>query len=635
MEREDSLTAVGFGQKQAEMYLLQGNLQEAFFTIQTVLAIAEPAAETYKILGNIQQRQGLLTEAIASYLKAIDLDPNFALAYANLGSIYALQNQWQKAIEYYQQAIQLQPNLVGVYRNLSKIWQQLGNVTEFYKCRYYIFLYQSDPVNYYDYAQLGHQLLKLGEREKAIDCYERCLAIHPEHFVVLNILGDLSVTDGDLEQALHYYEKSLALHDNPALIYLKIGDIYFSQKKLDEALFAYIESLKQQPDFIKAYRKIRVILLEKNLIDPSVGNDIEFPLSTIAHLLDVPENKLIASTPELKKINLYPGAKIQLNTSVTIKEKHKLFGSQLLNVPSTYIHILPKGKIWADNMNAVVINQDSQILANISVGFPELIAVRNLSEMKYYPGTVAFLTVRWGQGYFHWMFDLVARIKLLQDACINLNEIDYFAINHYNNNYRQETLKKLGIPLDKVIVNEEEHCIATDNLIMPSHPHLTGERVSSWACQFLKDLFLPTGKVNSPYGERIYISRAKATRRRILNESEILQDLTSLGFVKVCLESMSIEEQVICMAGAKVIIAPHGAGLTNIVFCQVGTKVIELFSDQSVINLYWKISNLCNLEYYYLINEFANCPQEYLINRQDIWVERNNLLKLLQIAEVT
>ncbi|MGL5508544.1 MAG: tetratricopeptide repeat protein, partial [Microcoleaceae cyanobacterium] len=155
MEREDSFTAVSRGQKQAEMYFLQGNLHQAFLTIQSVLEIADPSAETYKILGNIQQRQGLLTEAIASYLQAIKLDPNFALAYANLGSIYALQNQWQKAIDYYQQAIKLRPNLVGLYRNLSKIWQQLGNDPEFYKCRYYVFIYQSEPVNYYDYTQLG------------------------------------------------------------------------------------------------------------------------------------------------------------------------------------------------------------------------------------------------------------------------------------------------------------------------------------------------------------------------------------------------------------------------------------------------------------------------------------------------
>jgi tetratricopeptide (TPR) repeat protein len=633
MEEVDLLTTIKHGQNQAEMYLFQGNLTQAVHAIQSILKIAPATAETLKILGNIQQKQGNLVEAKNTYLQAIQLNPNFAPAYANLGSIYALEQNWHEAIQYYQKAIQLAPNLVGVYRNLGKIWQHLGNDSEFYKCHYYVIM-ADDNIAYYNYVQLGHKLLKIGEKDKAIDCYKRCLEIHPQHFIALAILGDLSAEDGDFQNALNYYEKSLETHINPVQIYRKMADTYLKQENLDKALFYFVEVLKYQPGLIVVYKKIRQILEQKNLIKDFINNDIEFPPSTIAHLLKRSKNNLVASTPELIQIDITPAEKIKLNTSITIKQTHRLFVQHLLEVPSTYVYILPQAKIWADNMNAVVMNQNSQILRNISVGFLELIAVMNLPEIKYYPGTLAFLTVRWGEGYFHWMFDLVARIKLLQDAHINLNDIDYFVINHYQHEYRQETLSKLGIPLHKIIVTEEEHYIQTDNLIMPSHPHLTGERVSPWACQFLKDLFLPAGKINSPYGERIYISRAEASRRRILNESEIFDYLTSLGFMKVCLESMSIEEQAICLAGAKVIIAPHGAGLTNLIFCQAGTKVIELFSDQYVINLYWKISTLCNLQYYYLINQTANIPPEYVVDCQDIWVDRDNLLELLKLAEV-
>jgi tetratricopeptide (TPR) repeat protein len=635
MEREDSLTAVSLGQKQAEMYLFQGNLHEAFLTIQAVLKIADPSAETYKILGNIQQRQGLLTEAIASYLKAIELDPNFALPYANLGSIYALQNQWKEAIDYYQQAIQLAPNIVGIYRNLGKIWQHLGNDAEFYKCRYYTLLYQSEPVNYYDYVQLGHQLLKIGEKEKAIDCYQRCLAIHPQHFIVLTILGDLSAEAGELDKAQHYYEQSLVNHDNPAKIYNKIGDIYLKQENLDQALFYYIESLKCKTDFLESYGKIRSIIEKKGKFVNFYSKDgFDFPSEAIADLLALPKDKLIQSTPELQQIDIYAGEKIKLQASITIGEVRKLFSAQLLNVPNTYISILPQGKIWGDNMNALVMNERSQILTNISIGFSALISFIKLPEVKYLPGKVTFLTVRWGAGYFHWMFDLVARIKLLLEANFTLEEIDYFVINHYENPYRQETLAKLNIPLEKVVATEDHHYIQGENLIIPSHPYLTGSNISPWACQFLKDTFLPAGMINSPYGERIYISRSQASRRRIINEAEILEDLNKLGFVSICLESMSVEAQALCMAGAKVIIAAHGAGLTNIVFCQAGTKIIELFSDQYLVGLYWKISNVCGLQHYYLINQSIDVPGYDKGNSLDIWVDRQKFLKLLELAEV-
>ncbi|MGL6283692.1 MAG: tetratricopeptide repeat protein, partial [Microcoleaceae cyanobacterium] len=105
MEQTDLLTTINHGQKQAEIYLFQGNLTQAFHAIQSVLEVAPPSAETLKILGNIQQKQGRLIEAKNSYLQAIELYPDFAPAHANLGSIYALQNQWEEAIQYYQQAI--------------------------------------------------------------------------------------------------------------------------------------------------------------------------------------------------------------------------------------------------------------------------------------------------------------------------------------------------------------------------------------------------------------------------------------------------------------------------------------------------------------------------------------------------
>ncbi|MGL6283693.1 MAG: glycosyltransferase family 61 protein, partial [Microcoleaceae cyanobacterium] len=216
----------------------------------------------------------------------------------------------------------------------------------------------------------------------------------------------------------------------------------------------------------------------------------------------------------------------------------------------------------------------------------------------------------------------------------NLEEIDYFVINHYHDAYRQETLAKLNIPLEKVITTTENPYIQGKNLIIPSYPYLRGSNVSPWNCQFLKDTFLPKGKINSPYGERIYISRSQASRRRILNETEILEDLNNLGFVSVFLESMSVEEQAICMAGARVIIAPHGAGLTNLVFCRPGTKIIELFSDQYLIGLYWKISNLSGLQHYHLINSSSDILGQDQRNSLDIWVDRQNFLKLLELAEI-
>lgn len=99
---------------------------------------------------------------------------------------------------------------------------------------------------------------------------------------------------------------------------------------------------------------------------------------------------------------------------------------------------------------------------------------------------------------------------------------------------------------------------------------------------------------------RIYISREKANSRRIVNESEVLNILEKYGFEKVFLESLSITEQMQLFVSSEYVIAPHGAGLTNLVFCPQGTKVLEIFSPNYVSVSYWNICNQIGLDYYYL-----------------------------------
>ena len=75
---------------------------------------------------------------------------------------------------------------------------------------------------------------------------------------------------------------------------------------------------------------------------------------------------------------------------------------------------------------------------------------------------------------------------------------------------------------------------------------------------------------------RLYVSRAKAARRRLLNEDELWPHLERAGFERVFLEDHPFEAQVRLMQEAAVVVAPHGAGLTNVLFCAPGTHVVEI-----------------------------------------------------------
>ncbi len=74
------------------------------------------------------------------------------------------------------------------------------------------------------------------------------------------------------------------------------------------------------------------------------------------------------------------------------------------------------------------------------------------------------------------------------------------------------------------------------------------------------------GVSSSSSGERLYISRAQARVRRVLNEAAVMEVLSAFGFRSCRLEGLSLAEQVRLFSAADVVVAPHGAGLANLLF---------------------------------------------------------------------
>ena len=77
-------------------------------------------------------------------------------------------------------------------------------------------------------------------------------------------------------------------------------------------------------------------------------------------------------------------------------------------------------------------------------------------------------------------------------------------------------------------------------------------------------------------GTRLWISRARSAGRRLLEEEMLLPRLRDANVERVFLEELDFDAQWRLMRSAGTVIAPHGAGLTNILFCGPGTRVVEL-----------------------------------------------------------
>ncbi len=84
-----------------------------------------------------------------------------------------------------------------------------------------------------------------------------------------------------------------------------------------------------------------------------------------------------------------------------------------------------------------------------------------------------------------------------------------------------------------------------------------------------------TGHDDASGADRIYISR-RGTSRPLPDEERVEQALLQRGFSILRLEEMPWLDQIRAFQSARTIIAPHGAGLSNLVFTPAGAGVTEI-----------------------------------------------------------
>jgi capsular polysaccharide biosynthesis protein len=205
------------------------------------------------------------------------------------------------------------------------------------------------------------------------------------------------------------------------------------------------------------------------------------------------------------------------------------------------------------------------------------------------PGTTAVIASALASGYAHWLLDELPRLlSLAPDAAGTL-------IAHTAAPYAREALALHGWVGSTREPGRTTH-LQCEQLLVPS---LCGNVVqpSPRALERLHEFTAPLHRKTSPFGERLYLSRSRAQRRRVTNEAELRAALERQGFTTVHLEDLPWAEQINAFRHAKVIVAPHGAGLANLAFCAPGTRVVELFHRAYVHGCFWRLAALRGLDY--------------------------------------
>jgi capsular polysaccharide biosynthesis protein len=243
------------------------------------------------------------------------------------------------------------------------------------------------------------------------------------------------------------------------------------------------------------------------------------------------------------------------------------------------------------------------------------------TDVKKTGGVGAVLVSSESQNYYHWLNDVLPRIKLYEQV---LEQIDHFCVSSKVPAKFLDILADFGIPKNKLLFVNEKEKIYFDHLYVSSLPGSEG-RSPQWAVEYIREKLI---KKNNPVqaAKKIYFRRPPNAERKILNEDAIIAVLQKNGFDIIEPDSLSIYEQVAMLQQTKIVIGAHGAALANLLFSQEGAAVIEFFTpDYFRTDCYYTLSAILKLNYWYIAGDKPGKA-----NWGDIIVDENILIKTLQ-----
>ncbi|NEP89600.1 MAG: tetratricopeptide repeat protein [Okeania sp. SIO2C2] len=628
--------------KLVEIQQQKGNLDRAISSCKRVIEINPALTWFYQRLGDNLSNLEPHDLAIDYYRSLLETEPNNIKWLHDIGQRLVKLQEWDEAIIIYRRAIELEANNHLFHRRLADALQEKGLLDEAISS--YKTAININPNLSWSYYNLGETLRKLTKWDEAIIAYRHAIELEANNHLFYRRLADALQEKGLLDEAIYNYQKAIEINPKSCWHYAALGNVYLQLENLSEAIPCLIQALKIRPDYYDVHKKIEFILKKQDRHKEAHlwKTNQKLPHNWLRKFLNLTEDWEITSESaqkNLTRINIYSSTQFNLLLSQTIEQKkHHYFLDKKANSAEAFVVVIPEGRGSIDLATSAVITSDNKLVRDVSTGCSEvIISSEELPPINYIDGTVAFLSAKWGGFmYFHWMFDVVTRIDLLRRT--NLI-IDKFVFTRCDKKFQIETIAALGIKQSQIIESRFFPHIKAQKLVVPSsYKSQKGNlRVSKWGCEFLRSLFIKSQTIikSSRKPERIYISRKFASWRRVLNEEEVVNLLEKFGFISLSLESMSIAEQALYMVAAKVIVAPHGGGLTNLVFCSPGTKVIEIFSPKYITNFYWEISNLCRLSHYYLIGEnFEDDNSGKVPWKPDIIVNLTRLKKMMKFAEV-
>ena len=194
------------------------------------LAAALTLAADYKDVASSE----VLPEAEAAAVKALQLDDNLASAHAVLGQIRAYRLEWPGVLDEFKRAIELNPGEANSHHWYALALAAAGRNDE--AISEMKLAQELDPRSLIINANLSWVLYLAGRYEEAVAQAQKTVAMDPSFAVAHGCLGQAYLAQREYAKALQELQQALALSGNETSFKAELGNAYAVAGKKAEAL---------------------------------------------------------------------------------------------------------------------------------------------------------------------------------------------------------------------------------------------------------------------------------------------------------------------------------------------------------------------------------------------------------------
>lgn len=215
-------------------------------------------------------------------------------------------------------------------------------------------------------------------------------------------------------------------------------------------------------------------------------------------------------------------------------------------------------------------------------------------EINYSENCIVLWSHKWGGGYYDFLFYIYSKLLRIKEV-IGEEEYQRSVVLYpiFGKNFEKEFWKIAGLE-EYQVLDVRSNIVEAEKYYFANNENWFFHNIRDIKNLIKLPLSLSIGK--TPGYNRIYISRK--IRREISNENEIIQVLQEFDFRIIEDKTRTVKEQMEIYHSADVILGPHGASFSNVLWCRPNTILIEMFSNRYYPPFFKYLANVLKLKYY-------------------------------------